>query len=278
MPAELPGLIRCGGRDLGHPAKTLRYLGMELPSLIEIAELLGASLALYALYLILLIVHEAGHCVAGFLLGLRLISVKVGPVRFERPNAWKWDLRWNAFFKGETRMLLRRLPRRGVWCRYATYILAGPMANLCAGILAVPFSLKVTILSGALTFFIMGSAFMTMANLIPAQSGKSESDGKKLWYLLFSRARRKDLLFRFTLVPRIEEILALLRSRRLQKALEQANELVQDGQGIPTVLADAHMTKRLSDFRDLLQKGREGVQTIASEPREIMPQPTSFRS
>jgi len=100
MPAELPGLIRCGGRDLGHPAKTLRYLGMELPSLIEIAELLGASLALYALYLILLIVHEAGHCVAGFLLGLRLISVKVGPVRFERPNAWKWDLRWNAFFKG----------------------------------------------------------------------------------------------------------------------------------------------------------------------------------
>ena len=105
---------------------------MDLPSLIEIAELLGASLALYALYLILLIVHEAGHCVAGFLLGLRFISVRVGPLQLEQPNVWKWDFRWNAFFKGETRMLLRRLPRRGVWCRYATYILAGPMANLCA--------------------------------------------------------------------------------------------------------------------------------------------------
>jgi hypothetical protein len=249
----------------------MRYLGMELPSLIEIAQLLGASLALYALYLVLLLVHEAGHCVAGLLLGLRFISVRVGPLQFEQPKVWKWDFRWNTFFKGETRMLFRRMPRRGVWYRYAIYILAGPLANLCAGILAVPFSLKVTILSAALTFFIMGSAFMTMANLIPAQSGKLESDGKKLWYLFFSRTRRKDLLFRFTLVPRIEEVLAHLRSRRLQEALDQANELVRDGQGIPTILADAQMTKRLSDFRDLLQKGAEGVQTAASEPQAIAP-------
>jgi hypothetical protein len=151
------------------------------------------------------------------------------------------------------------------------YIFAGPMANLCAGILAVPFSLKATILSAPLTFFIMGSALMTVANLIPAQSGGSESDGKKLWHLFFSRTRRRDVLFRFTFVARMEEILVNLRSGRLQEALDQADELVQDGQEIPSVLADAQMTKRLSDFRDLLQKGTEGVQTIASEPIESMP-------
>jgi hypothetical protein len=244
---------------------------MHLPSLIEIALLLAAFLALYALYLILLIVHEAGHALAGFSLGLRFISVRVGPVQFERPGHMKWNLRWNAFFKGEARMLLRRMPRHGVWCRYAMYIFAGPMANLCAGILAVPFSLKATILSAPLTFFIMGSALMTVANLIPAQSGGSESDGKKLWHLFFSRTRRRDVLFRFTFVARMEEILVNLRSGRLQEALDQADELVQDGQEIPSVLADAQMTKRLSDFRDLLQKGTEGVQTIASEPIESMP-------
>jgi len=79
------------------------------------------------------------------------------------------------------------------------------------------------------------------------------------------------VLFRFTFVARMEEILVNLRSGRLQEALDQADELVQDGQEIPSVLADAQMTKRLSDFRDLLQKGTEGVQTIASEPIESMP-------
>jgi hypothetical protein len=132
-----------------------------------------------------IVLHEAGHAVAGVLAGLKPLAFGVGPLRLER-SADGWRPRWGGNVKGIGGFALL-LPRantelsRGA---QAAYLLGGPMANLLlAGLafalLAFGGELNPYIKTTAVVFAGLG-LLLGGINLLPFRSGGWMTDGAGL--------------------------------------------------------------------------------------------------
>lgn len=173
---------------LGLAVGMLVVLGATAPALgREYGTAFG--LALFAAgvpvaYAVAVAVHEAGHLVAGEVVGLAPRFAHVGPVTFTRERGrwttgWDWRQPWWG-----GRVACDR-PARGRW-RGAVFLLAGPAANLAAGLLAAP------LVAAELPawprcwagLFAAQSLFLAGVNLIPLADRRLDSDGLALWRLL----------------------------------------------------------------------------------------------
>ena len=82
-------------------------LSALIPAIVmQIGLLLGFSTFMLAVVL----VHEAGHVMAGLLCGFRIISVKVGPVQFLLPHSWQFTFRRKRFLDGSVQVQFRKMP------------------------------------------------------------------------------------------------------------------------------------------------------------------------
>jgi hypothetical protein len=102
--------------------------------------------------------------------------------------------------------------------------------------------------------FMLVSALVGVANLIPSKIRGKESDGTKVYQLLFTRKKRDELLFLCSLICRIEEVLALYKARQFQQASSKAEELVRICAAFPSLESNAGLMQRLTGLRDSLQK------------------------
>ncbi|MGC2637532.1 MAG: hypothetical protein WA294_10170, partial [Acidobacteriaceae bacterium] len=129
-----------------------------------VAVCAGLVLLVYALYLLLVIVHEAGHLTAGLICRFTPQSVRVGPVEWKRAEdnkwTWKFDFRWGLLTSGHTRMATRPFRLSGICGRYLFRVLAGPFANLLAALATVPFAFDETAFGAFCKFFILGSVLV----------------------------------------------------------------------------------------------------------------------
>lgn len=158
----------------------LRQLGRDaLPTL--------AGLSALGLLMVWLqvVVHEAGHALAGIAVGRRLVGAGLGPLRLERGTGG-WRLRWGggvrgiggfaALVPGDGRGAGRRAD--------ILFLLGGPAANLLVafGALALlwaasPSALPVRVALGATAF---GGVLLGLVNLLPFRSHGWRSDGRAL--------------------------------------------------------------------------------------------------
>ena len=167
--------------------------GVTLGLMLAVGELDGADLLLIAGAIMLvgwlqLLLHEAGHALAGLAVGLRPLALGVGPLRAERGGDG-WRLRWagNIAGIGGFALLLPRDDTQGPR-QAAVYVLGGPLANLLSAALAwaaIEAGLADSWPWLALAWITVAVGLaLGLANLVPFLAGGWSSDGRqllKLW-------------------------------------------------------------------------------------------------
>lgn len=130
-----------------------------------------------------ILIHEAGHAVAGLAGGLRAVAFGVGPLRMER-GADGWRLRWGGSVAGISGFAMLLPPADAVPRRreQALYLLGGPLANL---LVAAPVLVAAGLAPagpGLLAAYAFGAAgvLIGVVNLVPFKTAGWLSDGAGL--------------------------------------------------------------------------------------------------
>ncbi len=157
--------------------------------------LIGLVLAFLFISFWLTAIHELGHLLAGWSVGLRFEQLEVGPLRIEHESGL-WKLRARRHLTGgSTHMSLDRILR--VRRRLILFIAGGPAANLLTGVIAL---LVLPMLdNGSFLQPIFGwtgilSLLMGIGNLSTKRIGRHILDGFKLRTLLTSKEGTKQLI------------------------------------------------------------------------------------
>jgi Zn-dependent protease len=140
--------------------------------------------------LISIAVHEAGHALVGRALGMRLTTIRIGPLRwFVEDGHWKLKFEHKGLlaFQGAAG-LLPSSPAQSRWDEIAA-IAAGPFSNLVLGTLTAYAALTA---SGAwyepywdpLASLASINLVIAVFNLIPLRPQASYSDGARIFQLL----------------------------------------------------------------------------------------------
>ena len=152
------------------------------------------GLAYYAqislVLLIVTLIHETGHAIAAWGVGMKIRAFVVGPFQFRmREDKWgfKFDLAQTFSANGATGAVHTN-PHQPVWCDLLM-IVAGPMINLATGTmtLCVVFLIEPesSLQAGGMLFlFSIYSLLACATNLIPFRTGGQYSDGAKIYQLL----------------------------------------------------------------------------------------------
>lgn len=125
------------------------------------------------------LVHEAGHALAGAARGMHAIALGVGPVRIEKgTGGWHW--RWGGGLAGISGFAaLFPDPSRGLRrADQAWYLFGGPLANLGTAAVALAAASRVDgAAHGVLLVFAVAGVFLGLVNLVPFRSSGWRSDG-----------------------------------------------------------------------------------------------------
>ncbi|MCD9029068.1 hypothetical protein LDO26_12740 [Luteimonas sp. BDR2-5] len=153
----------------------------------------GGGLALLAGFLVGLwphiVIHEAGHALAGLSRGMQAVAFGVGPFRAERGGDGRWRWRNGGGIRGigGFAALLPRGERGLSTTDQVVFVLGGPLANLltAAACIGVARLLAGTpLLALALLGVAMGALLLGLANLLPFRTHGWRSDGRGLLDLL----------------------------------------------------------------------------------------------
>ena len=151
----------------------------------------SVPLALLATLLMLwpnIVLHEAGHAIAGIARGLRPMAFGIGPLRWERGQS-RWRFRRGGRIGGLSGFasLLPEGERGLSRVDQMAYLAGGPLANLATAVLAFAL-LPLADGSPGLAAFLLGTgagaAFLGLLNLVPFHSQGWRSDGRGLLDLL----------------------------------------------------------------------------------------------
>lgn len=149
-----------------------------------------AALALFAA----IAIHEAGHAIAGWLVGFTVHSIRIWRLQLELPRTF-------SFYRGPGGgaggwAICTPSTTDALATRAALMLVAGPAANLVSG--AIVYLLPQ---SGALAplVFVAWSFLLGFTNLLPLRTGPFFSDGYRILMLLFDSARGKRWLALLTL-------------------------------------------------------------------------------
>lgn len=203
------------------------------------AEAMLMLLALFPAVWLHLIVHEAGHALAGWAGGQHVAAIGLGPWRFERgADGWRASKGANVQGIGGFALVL---PTRETltMAERSAYLLGGPLANLLlAGALAaaVPgFGIEGHA-AALLNLVAVVGAVIGAVNLVPFLSGGWSSDGRQLLALWcrWPESRIVESMSRWT-------ALAMLGVR----PREWPDALPADDAGLPQALRDAVQRMRL---------------------------------
>jgi hypothetical protein len=159
-----------------------------------------------------------------------------------------------AAFSGLVSMRVGKRSQSGIGVRYFVYILAGPLANVGFVFLVIPFSQQGTTFAVVANLLIIGSVFLVVVNLIPGERQGVETDGKKLWSLLFSKSRRDEMFFLLTITERLEEVRQLCAAGEFQNALKRMEELIRVSETFPKVQRNVNLKRILGNFQSGIQK------------------------
>jgi hypothetical protein len=231
------------------------------------AEIGTILLVLAVLLLASTFVHEAGHLLGGLLLGFGIESVRVGPIELRRQRGWAWAFSKADLAGGIVKAQFRTLPGPQAAWRCAGFLIAGPLANLLVALTLAPLSSSPTLAGAFGGWLAIASLFVGIVNLIPLRTRTGRSDGAKLFWLIFSRNRREQLIFAFSLKARINEIVALSRGKNFKQAIEKIDELSTRFLRLPNVGPEA--IRNLSKLRDSLEKTLAESGTANAETQAV---------
>ncbi|WP_101926909.1 MULTISPECIES: hypothetical protein [Luteimonas] len=156
-----------------------------LPASAGIALLAGVFLSLWPN----IVLHEAGHALAGLSRGMSAIAFGVGPLRCERGSDHRWRVRHGGGVRGigGFAALLPRGERGLSRVDQMVFLSGGPLANLLTTAVLVALVAWAPLpawLAGALLGTALGAATLGLGNLVPLHLHGWRSDGRGLLDLL----------------------------------------------------------------------------------------------
>jgi len=128
-----------------------------------------------------IVIHELGHAVAGLIAGLRLVSIRFGPILFTSP--FHFSITWSRGTGAAGMTLMVPAKTDHVRLRTLIMVAAGPAANLISAFAVL---LLVSPLGAFLTCFVLMSVLIGLLNLVPFRNLSMLSDGKRILMLLRS--------------------------------------------------------------------------------------------
>jgi hypothetical protein len=144
------------------------------PILIFVAFAYGIAIIAANLFLAI-IIHEAGHMIAGLCSGYRVDFLRFGPIQINPPFRVSRAPKFGLYLPGAASLLPHRKDR--LHARAIVFVLGGPLANLisagCVLLLSRP-------LPGFAIYFAGVSLLMGLMNLIPFVGSGVVSDGKRI--------------------------------------------------------------------------------------------------
>jgi hypothetical protein len=149
---------------------------------------LGAfCLGILVTFFLALMVHEAGHLLGGWLVGLTPQFASVGPFTFTHHlDGWRlgWDCR-QPWFGGSALCV----PEPANLEQEAVHIAAGPLANFVVLVIAAPLALasSPSLIGCWLGLFAVHSLYLGLVSLVPIRHRGLASDGLRLCQLLADR-------------------------------------------------------------------------------------------
>ena len=140
--------------------------------------------------LLVTLIHETGHAIGAWGVGMKIRAFVVGPFQFRVREA-KWGFKFNlaqTFSANGATGAVHTNPHQPVWCDLFM-IVAGPLSNLGTGIIAFCAVFLIEpdspLQAGGMLFLFSIYSFIACAtNLIPFRSGEQYSDGAKIYQLL----------------------------------------------------------------------------------------------
>jgi hypothetical protein len=140
--------------------------------------------------LLVTLIHESGHALGAWGVGMKIRAFVIGPFQFRMREA-KWGFQFNlaqTFSANGATGAVHTNPHQPVWCDLLM-IVAGPLANLATGTIALCAVFVIEPDSplqagGMLFLFGIYSFIACVTNLIPFRTGEQYSDGAKIYQLL----------------------------------------------------------------------------------------------
>ena len=180
--------VLAGGYLLGDSLCRRWSLRTDLPS---DSNFLHLNLIFFGAFILAIVFHELGHIAAGQMVGMKVLSFRVGPFHAALEEG-KWRLlpptSWKCAFAGGVTMIPRSPLSYRRW-RQIGGAAGGVLANLCVGSLALlgMLTAKGSVYEPAWYFLgqiaIISFAFFAV-NLIPAKESAAYSDGARIYQIL----------------------------------------------------------------------------------------------
>lgn len=162
--------------------------GIEVPVYLFLPFLVIAALPMIA-------IHELGHVIAGFIVGLRFKRVIIGPLQITTPTrGLKFSFYSDFGLDGLTGMALHRFGK--LRSKLAIYVAGGPIANVVSGLIggaAVRYGIaRSAFVVQAIEIFVGASILIGLVNLAPfrLRSGVASDGVKLLWLTSKEKTRR----------------------------------------------------------------------------------------
>ncbi len=148
-------------------------------------------LQLFAIFIIVITLHEFGHAATGLALGMRLRTFIVGPLQWHiRDGRWTFQFLPARFLSagGGATALVPTNPHQSVGSQICM-IAAGPVVNLLTGLIALYAALSAQGQSyekhwGFFAYFATISLLVFTSNLVPMRPEAHYSDGARIYQLL----------------------------------------------------------------------------------------------
>lgn len=228
----------------------LRHLDLGGPSTLLLFVAFVVSMWLH------IVIHEAGHAVAGMAAGLKPVAFGVGPLRMERA-ADGWHVRWGGGMAGISgfAMLLPPADARPRRREQALYLLGGPLSNLVVGVPALLLANAAAPGVGMLLGFAFGAAGIVigLVNLVPFKTAGWLSDGAGL---LLLRRDPDGVMDGFRVQQIIQASMDGKRPRDWPAALLPERPLPDPGTDAPWAPADVLMRLSAAIDRGDHERGR----------------------
>jgi hypothetical protein len=166
-------------------------------ALIAACLLFKTFFVIAAVWMLLVLIHEVGHLVGGWLVGFRFNYIRIGALTIERSGKITWHWTWHDLASGAAHAV--PVLNTALRWRFCVYFVAGPTANLITAFCAFKIMPRNNSLPAAIGLAIfLGSAFMGFVNLLPVRAKTQMADGLKIWILLFTKKRRDRILLLLT--------------------------------------------------------------------------------
>lgn len=172
---------------LGRPPVVRQWILIDLPRRFSGhwtgSRLIAEVILILGVLFVMVAVHETGHVLGGLCAGFRFKSIRVGPVKFDRPFRLSFYRGPGAAFNGVSQVVPMTTDR--LWLRSMAMVVAGPAANILSGLVVLLLPFPKGIAAGC---FIVASIGNGLSDLLPFENKLGVSDGRRILRLLRNRA------------------------------------------------------------------------------------------